>query len=137
MSNLIYAYTVIGKDAEPWERSVGLSRVKGRGLIKVGQTTKAKARTRIKQQLGTVFPDLKGVEILHEEPAVAKDGGEFSDHEVHEALVKAGVRRPGGEWFEGHPERRSRCDQQSQARGPVRPGEDPDVSDAPGAGAGG
>jgi hypothetical protein len=100
VSNRIYAYTVVGKDAEPWERVVGKERVTGEGLIKVGQTTKATARARIKQQLGTAYPDLAGVEILLDEPAIRDDGIEFSDHEVHEALVRAGIKRPGGEWFE-------------------------------------
>ena len=44
------------------------------GLIKVGQTTKASARERIKQQLGTAYPNLDGVEILLDEPAVRDDG---------------------------------------------------------------
>ncbi len=72
----------------------------GAGLIKVGQTTKRSARERIKQQLGTAYPNLDGVEILLDEPAVRDDGTEFTDHEVHAALVKAGIRRPEGEWFE-------------------------------------
>ena len=100
MTNRIYAYTVVGKDDEPWERAVGQRRIIGKGLIKVGQTTKATARARIKQQLGTAYPKLDGVEILLDEPAVKDDGTEFTDYEVHEALVKAGIRRPGGEWFE-------------------------------------
>jgi hypothetical protein len=100
LSNLIYAYTVVGKDADPWERSFGQTRIRGAGLIKVGETTQADARARIKQQIGTAYPNLEGVKILHEEPAVRKDGSEFGDREVHDALVAAGIRRPGGEWFE-------------------------------------
>lgn len=100
MSNRIYAYTVVGKDAEPWERTTGQTRVTGIGLIKVGQTTKRSARERIKQQLGTAYPNLDGVEILVDEPAVRDDETEFPDHEVHAALVKQGIRRPEGEWFE-------------------------------------
>lgn len=100
MSNLIYAYTMVGKNADPWERSLNQTLIRGEGLVKVGQTTQANARIRIKQQLGTAYPNLEGVEILHEEPAVRKDGSEFSDYDVHDALVAAGVRRPGGEWFE-------------------------------------
>ncbi|WP_454165380.1 DEAD/DEAH box helicase [Gordonia iterans] len=100
MTNRIYAYTVVGKDNEPWERSAGETLTTGYGLIKVGQTTKSKARARIKQQLGTAYPNLKGVQILLEEPAVRADGTEFSDHDVHAALVAAGIRRIGGEWFE-------------------------------------
>lgn len=100
MSNRIYVYTVVGKDAEQWERSLGSTLVAGFGLVKVGQTTKNSARPRIKQQLGTAYPGLKGVSILLDELAVREDGSEFSDHDVHAALVAAGVNRIGGEWFE-------------------------------------
>jgi hypothetical protein len=100
VNNRIYAYTVVGKDAEPWERVIGQTHITGEGLIKVGQTTKSSARARIKQQLGTAYPKLDGVKIMLDEPATKDDGTEFTDHEVHEALVKAGIRRPGGEWFE-------------------------------------
>ncbi|HET7054214.1 MAG TPA: GIY-YIG nuclease family protein [Solirubrobacterales bacterium] len=100
MSNRIYAYTVVGKDAEPWERISGQTRTSGTGLIKVGQTTRRTARERIKQQLGTAYPNLDGVEILLDEAAAREDGGDFTDHEVHAALVAEGIRRPGGEWFE-------------------------------------
>ena len=100
MSNRLYVYTVIGKDAEPWERNFGSSLVTGTGLVKVGQTTKSTARARIRQQLGTAYPGLKGVTILLDELAVRENGSEFSDHDVHAALVAAGVNRIGGEWFE-------------------------------------
>lgn len=100
MTNRIYVYTVVGKDAEPWERSEGAKLVTGKGLLKVGQTAKGTARARIKQQLGTAYPGLKGVSILFDEPAVRADGAEFSDHDVHAALVAVGINRTGGEWFE-------------------------------------
>lgn len=100
MSNRIYVYTVLGKDAEPWTRTVGSILVEGSGLLKVGQTTKGSARARIKQQLNTAYPGLHGVSILFDEPARRADGAEFSDHDVHAALVAAGVNRTGGEWFE-------------------------------------
>jgi len=99
-TNRIYAYTVVGRDAEPWERVSGQTRESGTGLIKVGQTTKRTARERIRQQLGTAYPNLDGVEILLDEPAARDDGSEFTDHEVHAALVGEGIRRPEGEWFE-------------------------------------
>jgi hypothetical protein len=41
-------------------------------LIKVGQTTKGTAPPRIKQQLGTAYPGLKGVQILLDEPEPAR-----------------------------------------------------------------
>lgn len=100
MPNRIYAYTVVGKDAEPWERISGQIRTVGTGLIKVGQTTKRSARERIKQQLGTAYPNLEGVDIRLDESATRKDGTEFSDHDVHAALIANGIKRPSGEWFE-------------------------------------
>lgn len=100
MSNRVYVYTVVGKDNEPWERTEGPALVKGTGLLKVGQTTKGTARARIKQQLNTAYPGLKGVSILLDERATRADGSEFSDHEVHAAIVANGINRTGGEWFE-------------------------------------
>lgn len=100
MTNRIYVYTVVGKDAEPWERTEGSRLVTGAGLLKVGQTTMGTARARIKQQLNTAYPGLKGVSILLDESATRADSSEFSDHEVHAALVAAGINRTAGEWFE-------------------------------------
>lgn len=100
MNKRIYAYTVVGKNDLPWQRRVGQQVVSGTGLIKVGETGKRTARARIKQQLGTAYPNLEGVDILLDELATREDGSAFSDHDVHHALVAAGIRRPGGEWFE-------------------------------------
>lgn len=100
MTRRIYAYTHSGKDSETWERTVGQTRATGTGLIKVGHTTRRSARERIKQQLGTAYPNLEGVTILLDEEATRDDGSEFTDHRVHAALVAAGIKRPGGEWFE-------------------------------------
>lgn len=100
MTNRIYVYTVVGKDVEPWERTEGSRLVTGKGLLKVGQTTKGTARARVKQQLNTAYPGLQGVSILYDEPAITAHGEEFSDHDVHAALVAAGIHRTGGEWFE-------------------------------------
>jgi len=100
VSKRVYVYTVVGKDGDPWERAEGSSLVTGTGLLKVGETTKPTGRARVKQQLGTAYPGLKGVDILYDEPAVRADGTEFSDHDVHATLVAAGINRPGGEWFE-------------------------------------
>lgn len=97
---LIYAYTVPGRKDEAWERIVRGEKTTGVGLLKVGETTKSTARERIKQQLGTAYPGLKGVDILLEEEAQSTDGAWFSDRAVHRALEDAGVRRVGGEWFE-------------------------------------
>lgn len=98
MTRRIYAYTVVGKDSRTWTRS-GTSLVQGVGQIKVGETTKATARERIAQQLSTAYPRLEGVTILLDEPALRVDGTEFHDHDVHRALVAAGVIKDQ-EWFE-------------------------------------
>ncbi|MTD46411.1 hypothetical protein GKE82_19495 [Conexibacter sp. W3-3-2] len=97
----IYAYTVVGRDetSVSWQRTSGSTTVLGRGLIKVGETTKPTAEERIKQQLGTAFPGLKGVSILLDEPAERTDGTAFRDHDVHRQLQAADYRRDG-EWFE-------------------------------------
>jgi hypothetical protein len=96
----VYAYTVPGKKSEPWTRTVGSSRTTGIGLIKVGETTKATAKERINQQLGTAFPGLKGIDIVVDEPAKRTDGTYFRDYDVHRMLQATGIRRVAGEWFE-------------------------------------
>lgn len=95
---LIYAYTVPGKKDQPWER-LGATRANGIGLIKVGETTKSTAFERIKQQLNTAYPGLKGVDILLEEEAKRTDGTWFGDRDVHRELVAMGAAKDQ-EWFE-------------------------------------
>ena len=95
----IYAYTLPGKDSQPWERTVGGTQTTGTGLIKVGDTTKADVLQRIKQQLGTAYPHLDGVQLLLDTEAVRRDGSAFRDHDVHRALVAKGIRKDA-EWFE-------------------------------------
>jgi len=60
-------------------------------LLKVGETTKPTARERIKQQLNTPYPGLKGVEILLDELAQRADGTWFGDRDVHRVLKASGV----------------------------------------------
>ncbi len=96
MTNFIYAYTHAG-NAKSWRRSNGQ---KGDTWIKVGQTVNRGA-DRVRQQVGTAFPGLQGVDVLfHSEPATRPDGTDFSDHDVHRVLTSAGIINPGGEWFE-------------------------------------
>ena len=100
MSNFIYAYTHTGNQT-PWKRNGGQE---GDFWIKVGQT-KNVGLDRVKQQLITAFPGLKGVTVLfHSEEAQRPDGSFFTDTEVHNTLVAAGISRAGGEWFEATPE---------------------------------
>lgn len=96
MTNYIYAYTHAGH-AKPWTRPTGQ---KGDYWIKVGQTQHV-GIDRVRQQVGTAFPGLGGVDILfHSEIAVDYRGKEFSDHDVHRVLKNAGIVGAGGEWFE-------------------------------------
>lgn len=95
----IYAYTLPGKDSQKWERAAGATVEHGVGLIKVGDTTKPHVLDRIKEQLGTAYPNLEGVKLLIDVPAVRKDGTPFRDYDVHKALVRRGIRRDS-EWFE-------------------------------------
>ena len=95
----IYAYTLPGKDTQPWERNVGGKQISGAGLIKVGDTTKADVLQRIKQQLGTAYPKLEGVTLLLDAEAQRNDSTTFRDHDVHRALVAKGIRKDA-EWFE-------------------------------------
>ncbi|WP_238328801.1 GIY-YIG nuclease family protein [Mycobacterium avium] len=99
VSRRIYAYTLPGKDAQPWERTLGGTHSSGTGLIKVGDTTKADVLQRIKQQLGTAYPHLEGVTLLLDTEAQRNDGTAFRDHDVHRALVAKGIRKDA-EWFE-------------------------------------
>lgn len=95
----IYAYTLPGKNSHEWERVNGQVVERGTGQIKVGDTTKPNVLDRIKEQLGTAYPNLDGVTLLIDTPAERKDGTPFRDHDVHKALVSRGVRRDS-EWFE-------------------------------------
>jgi hypothetical protein len=100
VTNYIYAYTHKGNH-NSWARAGGQS---GDYWIKVGQTSK-EGLERVKNQLITAFPGLKGVTVLfHSEEAVRADGTTFTDKDVHKELEKAGVAGAGGEWFEATPE---------------------------------
>jgi hypothetical protein len=75
----------------------------GKGLIKVGYTDR-EVTVRIKEQLhGVKMPVDTPYDLLLTEPAITQDGLAFLDHDVHKALVAAGVHRREGEWFECEP----------------------------------
>lgn len=91
----IYAYTEPQFKETPWK-----NRRQGKGLIKVGFTTKT-ANERIAEQFGTNKPIDNPYEILLDEIAIRKDGTYFTDHDVHKVLEKAGYYKfPNTEWFE-------------------------------------
>jgi hypothetical protein len=68
------------------------------GLLKVGFTT-SDAKTRVAQQYPTKRPGAVPYRIVLEESAMRSDGTSFTDHDVHRALRKSGVKNPDGEWF--------------------------------------
>ena len=70
------------------------------GCLKVGFTA-VDVDKRVAQQYPTKRPDGKvPYKIVYRESALYPDGGNFTDHEVHAALIAMGVKRVGGEWFE-------------------------------------
>ena len=79
----IYAYELVGVATH-------------KGLLKIGFTDRD-AQTRIKEQLGTAAIQHK---IVFEESAMKRDGGSFTDRDIHRLLRKQGFANPEGEWFE-------------------------------------
>lgn len=92
----IYAYTEPHYKHKNWA-----GKRSGKGLIKVGYTTKS-AQERIAEQFGTNKPISNPYEILLDEIAVKEDGKTyFTDREVHKILEDYGVVRfSKSEWFE-------------------------------------
>jgi hypothetical protein len=91
----IYVYTTPSFAKTPWKGSR-----KGTGLVKVGFTDRD-VNARIHEQLNAVkLPTKNEFNLLLAEAAVTNDGLFFMDHDVHAQLVKAGVNRLDGEWFE-------------------------------------
>ncbi len=90
----IYAYTLAEYAEAPWE-----GEREGRGLIKVGYTDRD-VEIRIREGLGVRMPTETQYQLLYSEAAITDAGDAFKDHDVHQALVRAGVHRRAGEWFE-------------------------------------
>ncbi len=78
----IYAYELVGVSTHS-------------GLLKIGFTDRY-AKLRIKEQLGTAAIQYK---IVFEESAMKRDGGSFTDRDIHRHLRKQGFSNPEGEWF--------------------------------------
>ena len=70
------------------------------GLLKIGYTT-VDVEHRVAQQYPAKRPDGKvPYRIVWSDSAMYSDGGTFTDHDIHRALVKRGIHRSGGEWFQ-------------------------------------
>lgn len=92
----IYAYTEPQYKETPWQ-----GKRQGKGLIKVGFTTRLSALERIAEQFGTNKPTSTPFEILLDEIAIRNDNTYFTDHEIHKILENLGCYRfPNSEWFE-------------------------------------
>jgi hypothetical protein len=86
-------------DANPMIYAYEENNPEYKGLLKVGYTT-VDVEQRVAQQYPTKRPDGKvPYRIVFSESAMYSDGGNFSDHDIHYALVKRGFERVGGEWF--------------------------------------
>lgn len=95
----VYAYTIPQYEAAPWE-----GERRGKGLVKVGDTDRDVA-VRIREQLAAVkMPTDTPYTLFLAESAVTNAGEVFRDHAVHKELVRAGVHRRDGEWFECTPD---------------------------------
>lgn len=91
----IYGYTVPAHATEVWQGARD-----GVGLIKIGYTDRD-VHQRIAEQLNPVqMPTAAKYDLLLTATAIDQNGQPFSDHAVHQALVRAGVHRRAGEWFE-------------------------------------
>lgn len=91
----VYAYTFGEFASSSWTGDR-----KGKGLVKVGDTARD-VDVRIREQLNAVrMPVATAYDLLLAESAMTDDGLAFRDHDVHAALVRAGVHRRDGEWFE-------------------------------------
>ncbi len=91
----VYAYT-FGE----YEHALWKGPRQGSGLVKVGYTDRS-VDVRLREQLNAVkMPTSVQPAWVIAESAIADDGHAFMDHDVHSALVKAGVHRRDGEWFE-------------------------------------
>jgi len=65
--------------------------------LKVGYTTRT-VKERLKEQYPVVLPS-QSYRVELDEEAIREDGSFFTDHEVHQVLLKHGVERLDGEWF--------------------------------------
>lgn len=92
----IYAYTEVQYKNKAWE-----GKRRGKGLIKVGYTTKANVADRIWEQFPTKKPINQPFEIILDELAIRSNGSFFTDKDVHRCLREMKCHQLNrSEWFE-------------------------------------
>lgn len=92
----IYAYTETKYAETPWSKRA----TPGKGLFKVGYTSREKVADRIWEQYPTKRPEVAPFTVVVAESAETNAGGFFTDHQVHKELERLGAKRVNGEWFE-------------------------------------
>jgi hypothetical protein len=86
-------------EAEPMIYAYEDSNPGYKGMLKVGYTARD-VEQRVAQQYPTKRPDGKiPYRIVWQGSAIRHDGSTFTDHDVHRALQKQGIRNVGGEWY--------------------------------------
>lgn len=91
----IYVYSLSQYDETLWQGGR-----QGKGLLKIGYTDRD-VDVRIREQLHAIkMPTTTPYDLLLAEAAMTTSGVAFRDHDVHRELVRAGVSRREGEWFE-------------------------------------
>lgn len=90
----IYAYTTPAYCDTRWK-----GRRKGRGLVKVGYTTRD-PHVRIREQIGASSPEAVPYKLLLVAPASDRKGRAVTDKHLHSELKQGGVTHVRGEWFE-------------------------------------
>ena len=91
----IYVYSLPQFSETPWKGGRD-----GKGLLKIGFTDR-NVEHRIKEQINAIkLPVETAFTLLYSGAAITEDGLFFKDHDVHSVLVKAGITRDAGEWFE-------------------------------------
>lgn len=86
-------------DASPMIYAYSRPEAEYSGLLKIGYT-EHDVEKRVAQQFPVKGPDgLKPYTIVYSTSAMRNDGSSFTDHDVHNVLIKRKVPRVGGEWF--------------------------------------
>lgn len=90
----IYVYTT-----PAYRRTRWLGRRRGRGLVKVGYTTRD-PHVRIREQIGASSPEKDPYDLLMTASATTRSGRHITDKHIHAQLRAMGFVNVHNEWFE-------------------------------------